>query len=121
MKPKSPHDAKSSPTIDEPEVDSLLDYFWPSPYPQHLPPIQVAFSNGLSEGYKDTDHMVFVIPFNAFKSALLAHDLALIPKKVPDGPIDHTAKENSIPWETGYNAALDLMADSLRKAYGGEK
>lgn len=38
-----------------------------------------------------------------------------VPEKVPDGPIDHEAEKNSIPWETGWNKAVEQVTEALKE------
>jgi hypothetical protein len=48
----------------------LLKYFWPFPYPEHLPPNQVVFSNGLPESDHDPDHMIFQMAYSHLIAAI---------------------------------------------------
>jgi hypothetical protein len=57
-------------------VDELLKYFWPYPYPQHLPPTTVTFHNGLPLDNNDTDHMLFQMSYNTFRTAIEAEKRA---------------------------------------------
>lgn len=61
--------------------NQLLEYFWPTPYPRHMPPIEVVFSNDIPKGDRDTDHMSFQISFSMFKLSIehliQDHDKAL--------------------------------------------
>lgn len=51
---------------------NLLQYFWPHPYPQSHPPIQVTFSNGLPENDNDPVHKVFVLPYSMLEYVIYA-------------------------------------------------
>lgn len=66
------------------QQDKLLKYFWPHPYPQSHPPIQVTFSNGIPESDDDPIHKVFVIPYSLFERALQSY----IDKVVTQARID---------------------------------
>jgi hypothetical protein len=54
-------------------AEALLQYFWPHPYPQSHPPIQVTFSNGMPESDNDPIHKVFVIPYSLLEKAVTAY------------------------------------------------
>lgn len=72
--------------------DGLLEYFWPHPYPQHKPPTQVTFSNGLPTSDNDREHLVFVVPYHTFKTAINALMLDTFMELIGDNESVHQAK-----------------------------
>lgn len=100
----------------------LLKYFWPFPYPEHLPPFEVIFSNGLPESDNDTDHMVFQIPFSTFKTAveaLIAQSRQELLKRIELPELKNTKHSESIGTQAfGYNQALSEVAAILKQLKG---